>query len=546
MKIPRLSAFLIATLFSNLVHAQSADNPLYRHIPADADKVFHINFSKLSTNIDWKSLSAVAPKKDDLQKLVNYLSDPAQAGVDAGPGVLIAQSNSTKPDSPQYTTVLFAVSDSAKLIKLLREGNKPNTTNSNLVIHPGKPRTATLEKTTLAWNDKVMVMTFVKVPMAQPQKATVQGTADVSTRKYMLAATRKAVAALKGFDSSPYLTDNFFREGFADDADFHLYTRMNAGLGFATTMMQVARPPMDPAFLKASQQMKNNFARTVGALRFDAGKITYRTRVIYDSIGKLDFGGRPMKTDLVEHLPPGNLLGLATLHLDMESYLKMMQVIQKGKSLHMLDSVLAKSGLKTSDIFAAFKGDIVIAAIDNGKAPEPATDSLGKPRLGTPDFFFIFTVRDKAAFDKVNSVIHLIKDPNAPATDTAKGLLHKWKRAYAIHDDTYVLAPNQQAADDYFSKPGRGSSRLLTEEVKESPFAIAIDIKAISEFLKPVMSGGSQKNQQAQVILGLFDMLSFTSAQVHGSTMETTVELRMADQQKNSLQTLMQLLPHQQ
>ncbi|HVN67755.1 MAG TPA: hypothetical protein VMT55_05215, partial [Candidatus Sulfotelmatobacter sp.] len=116
---------------------------------------------------------------------------------------------------------------------------------------------------------------------------------------------------------------------------------------------------------------------------------------------------------------------------------------------------------------------------------------------------------------------------------------------YAIHDDTYVIAPNQQAADDYFSKPGRGSSRLLTEEVRSSPFAIAIDIKAITEFLKPVMAS-SQKNQQAQVILGLFDMLSFTSAQVHGSTMETTVEIKMADQQKNSLQTLMQLLPHQQ
>lgn len=224
MKFPRLPALLFATLIGNFVHAQSTDNPLYRHIPADADKVFHVNFSKLSTNIDWKSLTAMMPKKDDVQQLANYLSDPGQVGVDAAPGVLIAQSNSTKADSPQYTTVLFALSDSGKLIKLLKEKSKP-TPNERLVIHPGKPRTATQGKTTFAWNDKLMVMTFVKAPVPPgATKTNLRPSGEDATRKYLLAATRKAVAALKGFENSPYLNDNFFREGFADDADFHIYT----------------------------------------------------------------------------------------------------------------------------------------------------------------------------------------------------------------------------------------------------------------------------------------------------------------------------------
>jgi hypothetical protein len=61
---PVLLAFLcISTLATN---AQPPTvNPLFRHIPADAEKIYHINYTALNSKIDWKVLGSTAPQNEN-------------------------------------------------------------------------------------------------------------------------------------------------------------------------------------------------------------------------------------------------------------------------------------------------------------------------------------------------------------------------------------------------------------------------------------------------------------------------------------------------
>jgi hypothetical protein len=216
-----------------------------------------------------------------------------------------------------------------------------------------------------------------------------------------------------------------------------------------------------------------------------------------------------------------------------------MQTMQGGKTLHTLDSILAKTGLTAKDLLSAFAGDLLIACIDNGKAPDPPTDSLGKPRLGKPDLFVVFTINDLAAYNRIATTL---KDSlRKPSADSSKSPFRKMHFAHTLRDNIYVLGPDQNATDAYFDEAGRGGSRLVSDAVSDNPFAVAIDLKALTAFLRPVLSA-SPKSQQAVSILELFDQLTLATGRVQGNTMESYVELRMTDQQQNSLKTLIQLV----
>ena len=87
-----------------------------------------------------------------------------------------------------------------------------------------------------------------------------------------------------------------------------------------------------------------------------------------------------------------------------------------------------------------------------------------------------------------------------------------------------------------------GPSRLESEEVRSAPVAIAIDIKALGAWIGPSLAGGSAKDQQAKIIFDIFDQLVFTVGRPRGKEVETLFEIKMADQQQNSLTTISKLI----
>jgi len=514
-----LLAFLCST--SLLTQAQTAsDNPLIRHIPADADRIFHINYLAISSKLDWQAIAAVMPPSEDNKQMIAFFNDPAFAGIDTHPGVIIAETNVLGLDSPRYTTILLGLTDSAKAL-LLMKGRK----KTNFTILPGKNRIARDgDKTVYCWNDKVMVSVIVKAPKnTTPSEAT--------SHRYYLAALRKCQAALKGSDSNPFITNPAFSKGFNDDGDVHIWSQYGSGFGMMADAMRMSKAPVDNNMLKVAEQVKHSRSHTLSELRFDKGAIRFTSHVFYDSTFNFNFPGRPLNTELIERLPKGNLLGLATAHFDLKALLDLAQTQSKGKYIHTLDSMLEKKQLTTKDIVAAFKGDLVLAMIDSGKTI-PATDTSSvKP--GKPDIYLVVTVNDPTAFAKVIAALQ--------KKDTATT---KKRAGKTLRNNIYVLGSSQQATDDYFDKPGRGPSPLVSDEFRSAPVAIAIDIKAISTYMAPIFAdpNASAKNKQAQVILSLFDQVLFATAKTHDREMETLFEIKMADSRQNSLTTISQLL----
>ena len=539
MKNWRLLTFL-ACIASIQLHAQSPENPLVAHIPADADKVYHINYTAIAAKLDLQSLVAVMPKSEKNQEMMSYIADPGKAGVDARFGMIIAQSNVAKLDSPRYTTILIALSDSAKFIKFLREANAKKE-KDKLVIHPGKPRAAVQGSTVYAWNDKMVAITTVKPPVfgvGQTNLMNPKPAGEATLAKYLRSATRRSVMSLTAISKSTLAADAEFRAALTDDADAHIYSRFGSGFGMMADLMRMTKAPVNQNFVTAMDNLKKLHMHSLGTIRFENGKMSLRNRIFYDSLNGLDFGLRPINAGLVERLPQGNLLGLFAVHFDPAAYLNIMTKMSGGMGLHTVDSMLSKTGLTTKDIFAAFKGDLLVAAIDNG-ATIPATDSTPvKP--AKPGVFVVLTIADKAAFAKLDNLIHLTRDSAAAAADTSvKFRLHL---AHTLRDDILVFGPSQQATDSYANNTGHTSSRLLSEEVRSAPVALALDVKAIGNYLQPMLAKAGPQGGQAQIVFQLFDQIIFTSGQMHGNEMDLLFEIKMADQQQNSLTTISKLI----
>jgi hypothetical protein len=353
---------------------------------------------------------------------------------------------------------------------------------------------------------------------------------EAAGRRYYQSALKKCQAAFKAAGDNPFITNPEFVKGFSDDADVQLWNQYGSGFGAMSDAMRMAKAPVDKNFFTMAERAKHSRSHNLGAIRFDNGLISFRSRTFYDSTFNGDLPQRPLNTDLIDRLPQGNLLGLATLHVDLAAWIEMGQKQSKGKLIHTFDSLLAKKGLTTKDVLAAFKGDLVVAVIDSGKAI-PATDTTpAKP--GKPNVFVVVPINDAAAFGKIAMALQ--------KKDTASAKKHL---AHVFRNNTLVLASSQQAANDYFDKSGRGPSRLVSEEVRSAPLAIAVDLKAIVTYLQPMFGeNASAKAKQTQLLLSLFDQLVFTTGKTHGHELETVFEIRMADPQQNSLVTIMQLL----
>ena len=513
-----LLAFLCSTTLSQA--QPPSENPLFRHIPADADRIFHINYLAITSKLDWNAIAAVMPPSEENKQMLAFVNDPAFAGIDSHPGVVISETNILGPDSAHYTTILVGLTDSAKFLQLLKGRQK-----SNFTILPGKPRIGKDGNNTVwCWSDKLVASVVVKAPKGTtPSEAT--------RHHYFLTAVRKCQAALKGSDTNPFVTNPAFYKGFSDDGDIHIWSQYGSGFGMMADAMRMSKAPVDKNFLNVAEQVKHSRSHTLSTLRFDNGAIRFRVHVFYDSSYNFDFAHRPLNPELIEHLPQGNLLGMAAVHIDLNALLNLAQTQSKGKYIHTLDSMLGKKQLTTNDIVAAFKGDLVLAMIDSGKTI-PATDTSGiKP--GKPDLYVVVTVKDPTAFAKVLDALQK-KD--------STGIKKKDNRT--LRNNIFVLGPTQKATDDYFNKPGRGPSPLVSEEFRSAPIAVAIDIKAISAYMAPVFNDPnvSAKNKQAQVILSLFDQVLFATAKTHDREMETLFEIKMADSHQNSLTTISQLI----
>lgn len=514
---------LVATLLSigSSVSAQNL-NPLFRHLPPDAARIYHINLPAFTAKIPWEDLvSNIPPSKSEKdQEIMNILREPSQAGVDIHQDIFIAQTGggTNKYDSATVISIIAHLTDSAKFIAFIRKNDKAAFKTINL---PNKTRVMGKDKVAFAWNDKLAVVTIF-IPSGKEVAAAIQkekpGVKNPgATAAYTRMAAVRSAAALKGYDRSVYTTDQSFITGFSDDADFHMWAPYGEGASMFKKVMK-AKGPMPNFPGKGTMH-------TLSALRFDAGKITMHstTDVPADSAGNYALlNSRPLNTDLITRLPGKALLGMVNVHFD-PSLLP--DALKKVNLFFSMDSLLAAKGLTTSDITRAFKGDFLLA----GMQPEVPN---GK---GGPDMIFVTTIGDLPSFMKLATKLHLDSD------SSSSGPFGKMKHAYTLKDNILVIGRTKEVTDAYFTSAGKTSLDLVSERVRSNMVSVVLDAKAVYQFVEGVSGTPTPKTQQMLHFLGALDRLSITSG-YQDQKLDFNFELKMADASENSLRSLIKLL----
>jgi hypothetical protein len=156
-----VTLLMAALLAISATQAQTSttDNPLFRHIPADADQVYAIHIAGLIGKVDMMSLMKLAQsQKFGKDNPMSYLSDISNTGIDLRQDIIIAQKTPLNTDSPTCVSILAHLTDSGKFVAFLRKNEK----EIHFMHIQGKVRSATSGKQAYAWDDKLVTMVVIK------------------------------------------------------------------------------------------------------------------------------------------------------------------------------------------------------------------------------------------------------------------------------------------------------------------------------------------------------------------------------------------------
>jgi hypothetical protein len=547
MTMKKYLYFTLFTLATALmaIPVLAQDNPLFRHIPPDANAVYRINYPAITAKVSWEDIVAAIPfpkKKPAGDETMAAIKDPAGAGLDTHGDMVIASSGKDPFSDPTYITMIIHLSDSSKFRIFLRK----NFQGIRIVTNPNKSYSARKNKMGISWNKDLAVFVTVKPPMAMgsfmpPDMMSKKGdnskTHNPSPKTkaagpdYAALAMHQSAAALKGYDASFYTTDPTFTAAFSDDAD----VQMCADHGSSLKSIQRFMPgKMFGAFHPDSANM---FGKTYTSLQFGAGKISIKGHVMLkpgaaDELGK--FTAPPFNPDLLARLPKGDLLGALNFRID----LSMMEyMLNKTGLRHKIDSSLATKDLSLSDILHAFKGDFLIAVLESG-----LKDSAGKPK---PEIYFVAPIGDLSSLHKLGESLKKAQD-SATADTTGKkpGMLAKIQDHFAVKDNILVIADSKQAAESYFAGTEKRNTDFVTDDMKNNGGFIYINLKTVLNLFVGSGSGKepNEKKQKMLEKLHALDKLIITGGAIHNGEIGTSFELQLDNNSENSLKTLMGMM----
>ncbi|HMH20751.1 MAG TPA: DUF4836 family protein [Puia sp.] len=514
-----IPVFLFFTILA-AARSSAQDNPLFRHLPPNATSIIHLNVPVIAGKMNLQELMGSFPNsgKKPGTDIADLLKDLTEAGVDAGRDVFLTETRQASPDSAIYMTLLVHLRDSARFLAFLR---KEEADRLRIVLYPGKIFSASERNMGAAWNKDLAVIVSVS-------KGVTGGGTPVN-RAYF--AAKRSLASLAGYDKSFYTTDPDFRAGFSDGADIQIWTEQGNALSMLTRKFMPPTLPGNSPFTTAADKPKG---KSLISIRFGTGKITFQSHVYFTAgtaTGYAGYKNRPMDISLLAHVPKGNLLGFFSLNVDL---LLTGEMMKKFDTHHKLDTILARKHLSLVTILHAFKGDLLLAAL------EPVQeDPAQKPKVPV---YLVIPINDLSAFNSVAAAYKATQDSTkADSSGQKPGLFGKMKLVSGLKNNLLVVSTSQENVDAYLNNTENRSTDFLTGEMKQNSFSMLIDFKILADFVHHMSAQPSGKDKKMSDILDALDKLVVTSGVKEGK-MDTYFELKFTDQGQNSLKTLVQLM----
>jgi hypothetical protein len=534
-----LCIFLLAGTLA--AQAQMPATNLLSHVSADADQVLHVDLGAISSKIDLPGVINLIANQSKKNKSIGVIRQLLSAGLDYHQDLIIAQTNSNQPDSIKYTTVIIHITDSAKFVAFLRDNAKEAGGEPLHFLHPlGKQRVAVHDHDASAWTDKLAVLSFYTLP-----KTTSTGTPHPLAATQLKTARRCAMA-LAGFSTTKFVTDPHFTSAFADGGDLHIWNRDGQMAGMMSKLSKLSPQMAQIGGLSQMAGKSKKTGESISTLRFENGSISFRT-LKYSSPGEIAAItrglGQGLNSELLAIVPPRQLLGVAAVHVDMAA---LEDSLRRNPMFPMMDTMMQGKGVSITDIFHALKGDFMFLVCSPDK---PMTaDTSGKHKKPSPAMYLIVSINDKAAFEKLIPMVKVKNAMTAGADTTITDTAHKKPFPhYIIQNDLAVLGKRRQLVE--FANRGTTGDpvgKLLPEQnTRTAALNMAIDFHALIEGMAGPMLNPDGSNADGKKVLDQIEKLQTLQVSVgaiRGDAVETKIELTLADQNKNSLSTILDIL----
>lgn len=385
---------------------------------------------------------------------------------------------------------------------------------------------------TISWNGKIAIATLHQtVPKGgyfdtvtnswkTPVNTGVKQTALKDLERMYTLKEKESLAGIKEFATL-----------LNEDADAYFFSNSN---GLASSLTNV---PMMPAKLK--ELLKDNYSSAT--IKFEEGKIISKSKSHLNSkMASLlsKYAGPTINTELLENYPSNNVNGLMAVSFKPEIFSGILKEIEMESMVQTLLQSFA--GIDINDIYKCLKGDIAVLVSDL-TIPSAANAGMiqAQPKAG---LILNAPVGDKASLDKVLAKAVetgvITKDASGNYTAKMEGMHLKIdsKNIYVTSDSamlvTYLAKTQKMTLPAGVMDKIKGKSMSFYVNMQSIFNAIPVDTSKADNFEKTMIT--QFKNT--------FKDLIMYSENLKGKTIEGDVEVRMIDEKKNSLVSMVNMI----
>ncbi len=418
--------------------------------------------------------------------------------------------------------VLASLSDSSKLSSFIKMSDF--STNKNIQKEKDFSYLDNKDNMLLAWDkDHIITMFYnhtvkpyydtVKMKFIIPEKVNNTKEMLSEATKIFTQSEAESIVSVKGFS-----------EMFKTKAEGYVFSSTNNILGNLTGM-----PLQLP---KLEELVNGNYL--AATLSFENGKImansTVFTNPMLSSI-LAKYAGPTVNLSLLEYYPSQNINAIMMASFNpsiFEGTLKQLEV--EG----LINEFIKKSGISSSDLYGALKGDIAVIVSDLGFTLNDPEKRIGKMIMNIP-------VGKKESFKKLMDKAVEMGTVQKKGDEYRSGDLIKTMGLYvAANDQNFILASDSSIYTEYISKTKKSViNQDALNYFKGKSTVIYFDIaNTLNNFIKD--STNKYYNSLITAKKTVKDIIGSSENYSSGS-IKSVVELRMQNEKQNSLVTLVSL-----
>lgn len=535
-----LAALVILTSFTALAQT----DPLYRYIQPGSRMVMRFNLVKIASKVPGEtfrssSLYQDMMKNDDGQ-IKAFLSDPSGTGLDFSTDFLLTMV--TGADGESTSPLLIArLSDTGKFTALMEKMNKGESSRiqvfgTNRLLLPKSIGPA------IAWNDEVMILTSLSNGKKEMNAvfADTTDTRDMEVRMNEVTERmnkelkEKCFAALSPATNNVFTGSPAFQQLMNETGDIRIW---NNGAAPATNKDIKQLPAFFSRFMSTIQAANGNERTSI--VNFDKGKISGAFRnYIKPELGAVyqKYPQELLPTRLVSRLPEGKILMLmmSAANKDMAR-----EISQQNGMAGLMDSLKQYLNLDLSLLTKAFQNNAMMAIMEL-PAKEVKDDEKKNP-LEQLGFYFVMPVADKGAVAQLKALADRKMDSLA-ATEKGEKIMSLFRPAIMYNDSLCVVAHSAAMAEAFLNNPGTTALPAWLPSAPKGNMWMNFGFRDIMTMVYS-MAGkpGKNKDKQAMEVFGIFDQLIMTGGDYANGSLNSQMEFRFSNPDKNVLEQLFEL-----